>query len=73
MSTSNQSTAFTQGQGWFTEVFDSEGSAFSLKVKEKLESVQSEFQTIDMYDTETYGKLMVIDGCTMGSPRENFV
>jgi len=69
----DNSAAFPQDQGWFTEVFDSEGSAFSLKVKQKLESVQSEFQTIDMYDTETYGKLMVIDGCTMVSSRENFV
>ncbi|MGB1090663.1 MAG: polyamine aminopropyltransferase [Oceanobacter sp.] len=59
--------------GWFTEFFESEGSGFSLKVKEKLESVQSEFQTIDMYDTETFGKLMVIDGCTMVTTRENFV
>jgi len=59
--------------GWFTEVFDQEGSAFSLKVKAKIDSAQSEFQTIDIYDTETFGKLMVIDGCTMVSTRENFV
>ncbi|GGY53187.1 polyamine aminopropyltransferase [Bacterioplanes sanyensis] len=59
--------------GWFTEVFDQQGSAFSLKVKQHLEQVTSEFQTIDMYDTETFGKLMVIDGCTMVSSRENFV
>ncbi|MDO6682142.1 MULTISPECIES: polyamine aminopropyltransferase [unclassified Oceanobacter] len=59
--------------GWFTEVFDQQGSAFSLKVKGKIDSVQSEFQRIDIYDTETFGKLMVIDGCTMVSTRENFV
>merc|ERR1711879_191232 len=55
------------------EVFDQQGSAFSLKVSEKLDSVQSDFQCIDIYQTETFGKLMVIDGCTMVSTRENFV
>ena len=59
--------------GWFTEVFDQQGSAFSLKITEKLDSVKSDFQTIDIYQTETFGKLMVIDGCTMVSTRENFV
>lgn len=59
--------------GWFTEVFDQQGSAFSLKISEQLDSVQSEFQRIDIYQTETFGKLMVIDGCTMVSTRENFV
>lgn len=59
--------------GWFTEFFDQEGSAFSLKVRAKLETVQSEFQKIEIYQTETFGNLMVIDGCTMVSSRENFV
>lgn len=59
--------------GWFTETFESEGSGFSLKITEKLESVKSEFQTIDIYATQTFGNLMVIDGCTMVSTRENFV
>lgn len=58
---------------WFTEVFDQQGSAFSLKINAKLDSVQSEFQTIDIYDTATFGKLMVIDGCTMVSTRDNFI
>lgn len=59
--------------GWFSEVFADEGSAFALKIKHKLESVQSEFQRIDMYATEHFGHLMVIDGCTMVSERENFI
>lgn len=59
--------------GWFSEAFESEGSAFSLKITKQLESVKSEFQTIDIYATETFGNLMVIDGCTMVSTRDNFV
>lgn len=63
----------TLDQHWFTEAFTSEGSAFSLKITEKLDSVKSEFQEIDIYNTEHFGKLMVIDGCTMVSSRDNFL
>lgn len=60
-------------QSWFSEAFESEGSAFSLKIKRKLDSIQSKFQLIDIYETETFGNLMIIDGCTMVSSRDNFV
>lgn len=59
--------------GWFTEVYPRHGSAFSIKVREKLESVQSPFQKIEIFDTDWFGKLMVIDGCTMVSDRDNFL
>lgn len=62
-----------KNSSWFSEEFESQGSAFSLKIKQKLESVKSEFQTIDIYETETFGNLMIIDGCTMVSSRDNFV
>lgn len=58
---------------WFTEVYEPGGIAFSLKIKEKLHDEQSEFQHIEVYATETFGNLMIIDGCTMVSQRENFV
>ncbi|MCS2607978.1 polyamine aminopropyltransferase [Halomonas dongshanensis] len=58
---------------WFTEVFDSHGSAFSLKVSEKLLDVQSEYQHLEVYATETYGNLMVLDGCVMLTDRDNFL
>ena len=57
---------------WFTEQLQEAGSAFSLKIKQKLHEEQSDFQHLEIYDTETFGKLMVIDGCTMVSTRENF-
>ena len=59
--------------GWFTEVYPRHGSAFSIKVKAKLESVQSPFQHIEIYDTDWFGRLMIIDGCTMVSDRDNFL
>jgi spermidine synthase len=58
---------------WFTEVFDSHGSAFSLKVREKLWEVTSAYQHLEVYATETYGNLMVLDGCVMLSDRDNFL
>ncbi|MGP9658075.1 polyamine aminopropyltransferase [Halomonas sp. AOP31-B1-25] len=58
---------------WFTEVFDSHGSAFSLKISEKLLDVQSQYQHLEVYATETYGNLMVLDGCVMLTDRDNFL
>lgn len=57
---------------WFTEQVPSTGTAFSLKIKKKLCEEQSDFQFLEMYETETFGNLMVIDGCTMVSTRDNF-
>lgn len=60
------------GDGWFSEAYEPGGSAFSLKITEKLHEVQSPFQKVEVYATETFGNLMVIDGATMVSTRENF-
>ena len=57
---------------WFTEILPGAESAFSLKIKQKLHEEQSEFQHLEIYETETFGNLMVIDGCTMVSTRDNF-
>lgn len=57
---------------WFTEVSDRDGSAFSLRINKLLEQQQSPFQHVAMYETTDFGNLMVIDGCTMVSSRENF-
>ena len=57
---------------WFTEKLDDKGSAFSLQITAKLHEEQSPFQKIEIFDTSQFGKLMVIDGCTMVSTRENF-
>jgi spermidine synthase len=57
---------------WFTEQVPAAGSAFSLKIKQKVHEEQSKFQHLEIYETETFGNLMVIDGCTMVSTRDNF-
>lgn len=59
--------------GWFSETYPQHGSAFSFKVIEKLHEEQTPFQKIELYETEWFGTLMVIDGCTMVSDRDNFL
>ncbi|HHJ80436.1 MAG TPA: polyamine aminopropyltransferase, partial [Candidatus Tenderia electrophaga] len=58
---------------WFSEQHAGAGSAFSVKIKEKLHEEQTPFQHIEIYDTEEFGKLMVIDGCYMVTSRDNFI
>lgn len=57
---------------WFTEISERDGTAFSLRINKKLDEKQSSFQKVEMYETTDFGNLMVIDGCTMVSSRENF-
>ncbi len=60
-------------KNWFSEPFSDEGLAFSLKITEKLEEVQTPYQKIEIYQTETFGRLMVIDDCVMLTSRDNFI
>ncbi len=62
-----------QNNQWFQEIFSSEGSSFGLKIKGKLAEVQTPYQHIEIYGTETFGNLMVIDGCVMLTTRDNFL
>ncbi len=58
---------------WFTEVCEEGGSALSLKIKAKLHEEQTQYQKIEIFETESYGNLMVIDGYVMLTARDNFV
>ena len=59
-------------KSWFTEPMEKTGTAFSLKGR-KLHSEKTPYQKIEIWETETFGKLMTIDGCTMVSTRDNFL
>ncbi len=60
---------------WYIEHFESAGTAFGLKLKGagKIDEVRSTYQHIEIWDTETFGRLMTIDGATMVSTRDNFL
>lgn len=63
----------TLGEDWFTEVHAQGGSAFSLKLSQRLHEERTPYQTVEVFQTETFGRLMVIDGCAMLSDRDNFI
>ncbi len=58
---------------WFTERVESCGTAFGLKLGRLLHAEQSAFQHLEIYDTASFGRLMVIDGCVMLTDRDNFL
>ncbi|BAZ92502.1 polyamine aminopropyltransferase [Thiohalobacter sp. COW1] len=58
---------------WFTEICEEGGSAFSLRIKRKLHEEQSPYQRIEIFETEKFGNLMVIDGFVMLTGRDNFL
>lgn len=58
---------------WFTEICEPKGTAFSLRITERLAEVQTPYQRIEIFDTTDFGKLMVIDGFVMLTSRDNFL
>ena len=58
---------------WFTERHEHSGSSIGFRVKSRLHSEKTPFQTIEIYDSTDWGKLMVIDGCMMVTTRDNFL
>ncbi len=60
-------------QSWFTEIWTGQGSALSLKVKEKIHAEQSPYQRIEVFETEGFGRLLTLDGLIMLTERDNFI
>lgn len=58
---------------WFTEICEEAGSALSFKLSSKVHEEKTPFQLIEIYDTEEFGHLMVIDGFVMLTSRDNFL
>lgn len=58
---------------WFTEQWSGQGSAISLKIRARLHEEQSAFQRIEIFETESFGRLMTLDGLVMVTDRDNFV
>lgn len=60
---------------WFIEVCTESGSAFALELGPggRLHREQSDYQTIEVYDTTWFGRTLVIDGFVMLSERDNFL
>lgn len=57
---------------WFSEDF-SGGSRFGARVEQVLASHRSEFQQIDILETEAFGRMLVIDGKVQACELDEFV
>ena len=57
---------------WFSEDFTG-GSRFGARVTQVLESCRSEYQQIDVLQTEAFGKMLVIDGKVQVCELDEFV
>ncbi len=58
-------------ENWFNEA--AKGYAMSLQIKGKVHEEQTPYQLIEVYETETFGHLMTLDGITMLTSRDNFI
>jgi spermidine synthase / saccharopine dehydrogenase (NADP+, L-glutamate-forming) len=60
-------------EGWFSEVSSQwPGQALSLKVKTLLHAAKSQFQDVAVLESETYGRVLVLDGCIQLTERDEF-
>ncbi|MDD4780904.1 MAG: polyamine aminopropyltransferase [Tissierellia bacterium] len=57
---------------WFTEQH-SDNVRFSIRIDRHIESVQSDFQKIDVFQTTEFGKMLVIDGYIMLTEKDEFI
>lgn len=60
-------------QSWYTEQWAEQGAAISLKIRDKVHDEQSLYQRIEIYETDTFGTLMTLDGLVMVTDRDNFI
>jgi len=57
---------------WFVENYQNK-SSIGIKIKKEIISEQTPFQKLDIYETESFGKLLVLDDCVMVCERDEFV
>lgn len=57
---------------WFSEAFEGQ-TAFSVRYTGKLYDEMSDFQRIEIYETETMGRVLVLGGCFMVTEKDTFI
>ena len=57
---------------WYTEQH-TDSVRFSIKVKQQLYSGHSEFQQIDVFDSEEFGRFLTLDGLMMVTEKDEFI
>lgn len=57
---------------WFTEKHTEE-ALFSIKIERHLESLQSDFQRIDVFESKEFGRILTLDGFLMVTEKDEFI
>jgi len=62
---------FWQGL-WFTELHG-KTSGITIKIKKILKSIETQYQKLDVFETEDYGRLLTLDNLVMTTERDEFI
>ncbi len=57
---------------WFSEL-QNEDVKFGVRVKSHLYSKETKYQKIDIFDTEFFGRVMILDGCFMITEKDEYM
>lgn len=57
---------------WFTEK-QTESYGITAKIKQTLHTEQTQFQKLDMVETEEFGNMLILDGMVMTTKKDEFV
>jgi spermidine synthase len=57
---------------WYTEQH-TEHARFSIRIDRQLVSVQSEFQRIDVFESQEFGRILTLDGFLMVTEKDEFI
>jgi spermidine synthase len=57
---------------WFSEAFENR-TAFSVRYSRKLLDRKSDFQRVEILETEGMGRVLVLDGCFMVTDKDTFI
>jgi spermidine synthase len=57
---------------WFTEIYG-EATAFSVRYTRKVLDTTSDFQKIEIFDTDALGRVLILNGCFMVTDKDSFI
>ncbi len=57
---------------WFTEIYG-EATAFSVRRSRKVLDTNSDFQRIEIFDTDALGRVLILNGCFMVTEKDSFI
>jgi spermidine synthase len=63
--------SLTQAE-WFTEIYG-DTTAFSVRYSRKVLDTNSDFQKIQIFDTDALGRVLILNGCFMVTEKDSFI